>query len=210
MPKLKDITGKRFTKLTVIKQNGYIPGRCAVWICRCDCGKEVQVRSDLLKSGNNKSCGCLLREWSKSGTCNKSHGLYKTSEYKIWQHAKARCHCKNHKAYKDYGGRGIKMCKTWQSSFNQFLKDMGPRPTTNHSIDRINNNGNYEPSNCRWATVAEQHRNKRNNVFLEHNGERLCISDWAKKIGWSTTAIRKWSKRGMPISAIIERIKWKR
>jgi hypothetical protein len=190
-----DITGMRYGKLLAIKQNGYdqSPSRKHVkWDCICDCGKSVNVRLNSLRSGNIKSCGCLF----KLGN-NKTHGMSKTTEYLTWLNIKSRCNNPKNKDYHIYGERGIKLCKEWQNSFETFLKDMGKKPSIEHSIDRIDNNGNYEKNNCRWANNYTQSRNKRNNVFYTYNGKKMCITDWASYLGISLSTLYerldKWS-----------------
>jgi hypothetical protein len=189
--KAVDITGEKFGKLTAIKRNGFdlSPSRKHVkWDCKCECGNNVNVRLNALKSGGTRSCGCLM-------IGNVKHGFSKTVEYETWSRIKARCMNKNHPDYYLYGARGIKVCDRWDA-FENFLLDMGSRPE-NTSIDRIDVNGNYEPSNCRWADLKVQSRNKRTNRFYELNGLKMCMADWAKHLGISFATLderlKKWS-----------------
>jgi len=129
---------------------------------------------------------------------NKTHGMDGTSIYKTWIGLKARCYNKNDKDYKNYGGRGIKVCKRWKNSFENFYNDMGDKPK-GMSIDRIDNNGNYEPSNCRWATIEQQNNNKRNNHLLTYNGKTQTITQWSREIKVPVSTLqcrllRGWSK----------------
>lgn len=137
------------------------------WLCRCDCGAEKWIYAYVLKSSAAKSCGCLNRE--STAKAHTIHGGYGTSEYKTWKSMKRRCLDEKSNSYKNYGGRGIAICDRWKHSFKNFLSDMGKRPEGT-SLDRIDNLGNYEPSNCRWATAIEQANNKRNNVTFVLNG----------------------------------------
>lgn len=150
--------------------------------CRCECGVVKEYRLYMLRNGNTRSCGCLARDVAGAGM--RTHGLSHTDEYGIWQGMLNRCNKSFDSAYSHYGVRGISVCERW-SSFESFYGDMGPRPSPKHSIDRVNNDGNYEPGNCRWATSKEQARNKRVNYLVEHDGETKCVADWAEQYGVS-------------------------
>lgn len=155
-------------------------------IFRCNCGKEFICLIESIKYGNTTSCGCLVnRKGGKTthGHTTKVNNL-RTTEFIIWQGMIARCGgYKTGRKYKRYAARGINVCEKWLNSFDDFLKDMGFRPSKNHSLDRIDNNGNYCPENCRWATIKEQNRNKSTNRLVTFNGKTQCISDWAEEIG---------------------------
>lgn len=162
MPQPIDLTGQRFGRLVAIEVAGR--GKYRLWKCRCDCGKSTVVDGASLRTGNTRSCGCLML------SVNTQHGHAgngrMSSTYKTWVSIRERCRNTRSKHYQKYGGRGIKVCDRWQT-FDNFLADMGERPSDKSSIDRINNNGNYEPGNCRWATPKEQARNTRATKLTE-------------------------------------------
>lgn len=158
-PKARDLTGLQFGHLKVVAPD-FKMGVCGTrWLVRCRCGKEKSIRSGNLLSGEVKSCGCYKDEIF--ALRSRTHGKSRTVEYVTWQGMIKRCGNKRDPGYKWYGARGISVCARWRNSFENFLKDMGARPSPNLSIDRINNDGNYEPGNCRWATSQQQHQNKR-------------------------------------------------
>lgn len=186
--KSRDRRGEVFGDLTVkelVPSNGVKGNK--VWICECSCGSICQVRVDHLRDGSTKSCGCKKKEkLRKSATYHgHSYDLSLRSEYMAWVAIKRRCYNPKAKQYPNYGGRGITITDRWlgKDGFVNFISDLGKKPTPAHSLDRYpDNNGNYEPSNCRWATHIEQQRNKRDNHLLEYNGEKMVLLDWAKKL----------------------------
>ena len=164
--KLQIQKGQIFGKWTIVEEteNRILPSKQKMrqFICICECNNQSIVSLPNLQSGKSKSCGCLQKEIAKNLAIKKftKHNNYKNKLYQTWSDMKQRCLNKNNKHYKDYGGRGIKVCNRWLNSFENFLQDMGQKPN-GYSLDRINNNGNYEPSNCRWGTPIQQIHNRR-------------------------------------------------
>lgn len=186
----KNIRGMKFGRLKVLDRDGSNHNGQALWKCICDCGEIKSVLGKYLRSGHSRSCGCLMKEVQKRGRFKhgfaprkKQHYLYGT-----WGKMIYRCHVPTSSDYQLYGGRGIKVCERWRNSFPNFLQDMGDRPIGT-SLDRIDRNGNYEPSNCRWATDLIQGNNKRNNVSIEHGGKTKNLSEWAREIGISPSSL---------------------
>lgn len=167
-----DIVGRRFGRLIAKERIG------KKWLCVCDCGNEKSVLPSNLKRERTRSCGCLHRESSaRNGKANARHGYAGSPEYDAWSGMHQRCRNIKDKNYKSYGGRGIQVCEQW-STFDMFIADLGPKPSRHHSIDRIDVNGNYEPSNCKWATSKEQNGNKRSNIRVSAFGKTGCLADF--------------------------------
>lgn len=185
----KDITGKKFGRLTVIRFTGKTKWEKRIWLCECECGNKIETYSHTLATGNTKSCGCLKRD--TAGSQKRTHGLSRSKEYKSWSCIIQRCENPKNPDYHLYGGRGITICKRWRESFVRFLEDMGKCPKGNGSIDRIDGNKGYCPSNCQWATQKEQANNKRTNHLLTCFGRTQTIAQWSEESGFKYGMIRK-------------------
>lgn len=171
------------------------------YFCRCDCGKSSIVLGKLLRTGHTLSCGCIRYERLKKSITK--HGYSFTKTYNVWCAMTARCTNKNCHAYHSYGGRGIFVCDRWKNNFQNFLLDMGHKPK-GHTIDRINVNGNYEPTNCRWATPLEQANNRRGNIMLTYDGITQTISDWARQLNLSRNMLWTRYSKGQTVKEILE------
>ncbi len=182
MPAFIDLVGKIFGRLTVLKYISKDKWGSSRWLCKCDCGKEKIIQGDHLRSKATQSCGCLKME--RILQANTKHGHYKNGKesqiHKIWNGIIQRCTNPKNSSYKYYGGRGIIVCKEWLK-FENFLEDMNEPPTKKHTLDRIDNDGNYCKENCRWATRQQQARNRRNNRLETFNGKTQYLMEWAKE-----------------------------
>lgn len=184
----KDLAGRQFGRLTVL---GAVSRRPMMWHCKCSCGGESISEARVLVNGSTRSCGCLSKEYNALGLLGASvrkHGLSQTPLYAVWQQMIRRCTSPSAHNFARYGGRGVKVCDRWHH-FENFLADMGERPE-GCSIERIDNNGNYEPDNCRWATCKEQSSNMRVNRKLTFNGETLHLTEWARRLNMRPTTLR--------------------
>lgn len=192
--------GQRFNRLTVLSFH-HKKDKREYYLCKCDCGKEKIVNKTELVRGKVKSCGCLRKE----NCANRSHNMSYSRIYRTWTNMKARCYNKKDERYRLYGYRGISICDEWRKNFLSFYNwAIGNGYKNNLQIDRINNNGNYEPSNCRWADRKTQCRNKQKNIFLCYNGKTCCISEWAEKLGINKGTIRARLKRGWSVEQYLE------
>ena len=181
-----DLTGQRFGRLLVLKksdENIQKKSKLIMWHCICDCGNEVDIRSQDLRSGKTQSCGCLHKD------IISTHGLPRNRLYQIWIDMRSRCNNKNLKCYYNYGGRGIKVCEEWDDYQSFYNWSMNNGYMDELTIDRIDVNGNYEPNNCKWSTKLEQENNRRNNRFSYYNSEKMTIADFKRITGISRNFI---------------------
>lgn len=191
-PAAKDISGLRSGRLVAVSYLG-VGGK---WQCLCDCGSESNVAGADLRRGKVRSCGCLKLEISKTGDLRRTHGLSHSPEYSSWSSMIRRCLNPKASGYHRYGGRGISVCAEWVDDVSRFVMDMGPRPP-NCSLDRIDFDGNYEPSNCRWATAQEQSENMSTTVLVTANGKTMSLSSWGRQLGMSAGALKHRIHLGM-------------
>ncbi len=201
-----DLTGRRFGRLIVVKYVGMDAKERSFWQCLCDCGKIKEINGASLRRKATQSCGCIRNE--KIRERSMTHGESKTPEHGIWCGIKSRTGNPNSPAFPNYGGRGIKMCDRWIHSFENFLADMGKKPTPKHTIERKNNEGNYDPDNCTWATRMDQSNNKRSNKFVTYNGKTLTISQLARESGITPHQLNyRITKMKWPIEEAVKKLK---
>lgn len=190
----KDITGQRFGRLVVIAFVDVATNKQSRWLCECDCGTRKVIRSTSLMKGNTSSCGCLREELR--GKPSVTHGQSRTETYNIWSGMLSRCFNQNATKYPDYGGRGITVCDRWRK-FENFLEDMGERPE-GKSLDRYpDNDGDYEPGNCRWASLLQQANNKRSNIILTNDGKTMTLGQWSRHLGIPMKLLRSRYYKGI-------------
>lgn len=195
--------GMKFGRLIVVREANRDQRNERQWLCRCDCGNEVVAPAYRLKSGNTNSCGCYRSQ--RQSETHATHKRTNTPEYESWSGMKKRCFNRRCKSYPDYGGRGITVCDRWSKSFQAFLDDMGLKPDSANSIERVNNNGNYEPGNCKWGTAVEQNRNKRNSRILTMDGTSMTVAAWSDRTGIDMSTILQRKARGWTDSDALTR-----
>ncbi len=197
---VRNIQGQKFGRLTVLTYAGIDSRGCSVWTCRCDCGTVGDYGGPTLTKGHTSSCGCLKQEKFLSRITKHGHSSPKnrSPEYTAWNNMLARCNRPNHPQYPDYGGRGIKVCERW-AAFGNFLIDVGVRPSSKHSIHRIDNDLGYIEGNVKWATQPEQQNCKRTNHQISFNGETQNLVQWATETGINYIALHYRLKRGWSV-----------
>lgn len=201
----RDLSGQRFERLTAIAAAQHT-GRRGYWVCRCDCGNETIVRGDHLRTGRTRSCGCLHSELAKQrlldrGSIHVTHGASDTRAYQVWLGMRQRCNNPNSRFFSYYGGRGIRVCERW-TAFENFLADMG-QPGPGETLDRVDNNGDYEPGNCRWASRREQQNNRRVNRLVTMKGEQHTIAEWARIVGIHYNTMAQRIDAGMSVDEVL-------
>lgn len=203
-----DLTGRVFGRLTVLKldhkeprpiRNGKKDGYFYFWLCKCECGNIIIIKKEYFFNNKTKSCGC----YTKDNPPKRTHGMSDTRIYEIWKNMKRRCYDKTNHRFLNYGGRGITICDEWRNDFVSFHKWAIDNGYTNElTIDRIKVDGNYEPSNCKWSTKLEQSYNTTRTHYLTYNGKTQCISQWAKELNLTCSAIQHRLQRNWTLDRI--------
>lgn len=200
MGKFIDLTNQKFGRLIVIKRMENNKFNQVQWLCKCDCGNETIVTANTLKTKNTRSCGCLKKEQDKINIAKKTHNMSNTRLYNIWRGMKSRCNCSTNKKHKFYYDKGIKVCDEWKNNFINFYNwAINNGYKEDLTIDRINNDGNYEPNNCRWATYAEQNNNQSNNIKINYKGKEWKIKELSEKYNIKRATLCDRLKRGWTI-----------
>lgn len=197
----KEMVGNRFGRLVVLRREGIGRDGRTAWRCKCDCGEEHVTSGKSLRTNHTRSCGCARREKSSEfmRRLHTTHGGTYSHEFRVWTGIKTRCLNRNDRGFKSYGGRGIEVCERWQTSFEAFLADVGRRPTPEHFIERKDNEGHYEPGNVTWATRSEQANNRRSSRWLEFQGRRQTVMQWAREIGLKHSTLTMRFERGWSV-----------
>lgn len=198
MAQKTDITGQKFDRLLVIMYTGNLnASKKRMVLCRCDCGVEKEMVASNLVSGMSKSCGCLKVEKFKNRVT--THGMAGKTMYYRWNGMIQRCYNPDHSEYKNYGSRGIKVCDRWRNSVLNYIADLGEPPFKGASVDRINNDGDYNPENCKWSTKKEQSVNRRPTRLLSYNGLEMCVSDWERHLGFGLGTLKNRFAQGLSV-----------
>lgn len=213
MAKIREVLGERFGRLVVVKRVPMENTTRKMYLCKCDCGKEIITSGTSLRIGASTSCGCYKVDRTKE--VNTKHGKKKTRLFKVWLSIKNRCSYTNGIGYKYYGGRGITVCDEWLHDFqafydwsmaNGYKEEISPNGRNRWTIDRIDNNKGYSPDNCRWVTIEVQANNKTTNHFVEYNGEKLTLSQIAKRYNIEKSTLRYRLKYGWDIQKAVSTV----
>lgn len=200
-----NLVGNKFGKLKVLSFSHLTTGKVKskMWVCLCDCGNKVTKSTATLNFGRTKSCGCLRKDGSRSVTHGQASGGNFTPEYRTWQNMNTRCYNPKTKRFHNHGGRGIIVCERWHK-FDNFFADMGKKPSPIHSIDRFpDNDGNYFKENCRWATPKQQAENRSSNRFIEYNGDKMILANWARKFKVNPSSLFAYIERNGVAKAML-------
>jgi hypothetical protein len=198
--------GSRYGRLTIIQRApSRPPSRATRWLCRCDCGTEKVIEARNFRGGYTQSCGCLQKDVQAKRMTRHGDSPHRgySREYAAWMNMKARCYNPDTPGYHRYGGRGIAVCGEWRNDFAAFLRDVGRRPSSAHSLDRVNGDGNYEPSNCRWATPGQQLNNTSRNRRLTLGAETMSVAQWSRHLNLSTRTISDRLRKGWPTERVL-------
>lgn len=202
MGKIENLSGKKYGLLSVIERAANDAWANTQWLCKCECGKTTIVRADSLKNGKTKSCGCILSKTTKKRFT--IHGMYASRIYNCWKAMKHRCYLKSNAKYALYGARGIIVCEEWKNNFKAFYDwAITNGYSDNLTLDRIDSNGNYEPSNCRWATSIEQNNNTKRNHFVTYNNQTRTIAEWARLLNMNYSTLMARLCKGWSIEKAI-------
>lgn len=208
MQKVDNLKGRKYGRWRVLRLDRIVPKIGAYWLCRCSCRKRTlkSVFAGSLKKGVSTSCGCWRSETTRKA--KTKHGGHGTPEYAVWKRLRERCSNARNKSYADYGGRGIRVCRRW-AKFENFLADMGERPTAKHSIERMDNDGDYSPGNCCWGTAKRQANNRRSSLRFEFNGAQITIQEIAAQTGLTYSCLH-WRLRTakMAVDAAVSLPRW--
>ena len=199
-----DLTGKKYGRWTVLGLAHLDKRKRSYYFAECECGNQKIVLGCSMSAGYSKSCGCLMRERAKARYT--THGMHKHPAHKCWMALRQRCNNPNATGYKDYGGRGIKVCARWLESFENFWADMGPTWQEGYSIDRKKVDGDYEPDNCRWATAKQQQRNRRVCRYIETPEGRMTVTDAGERFGVPRRVIFSRLHQGWPEHRLLEKV----
>ena len=206
MSKLKNLSGQKCSRLLVVERAENNKFNQVQWLCKCDCGNTKIVKAQSLVSGECKSCGCLKKEQDFINIIKVKHRKCNTRLYNIWRDMKWRCNSPKSKRHKFYYDKGIKVCQEWQEDFMNFYDwAMANGYKDNLTLDRINNNGNYEPKNCRWATITEQNNNQSNNIRIKYNESEYTLSELSKIYNIKRATLYDRIKRGWTIDEALNR-----